>query len=76
MIGAKIKAARNAKGYSREYMALLLNVTQSSYSRIESNLLSPDIFKLNVISAVLGMDMASLLDDLHGTHEKKASESH
>lgn len=65
MIGSKIKSARNAKGYSQEYMAALLNVTQSSYARIESNKVCPDIFKLKTIASALGLDMGLLINEVH-----------
>lgn len=70
MIGSKIKSARNAKGYSQEYMAALLNVTQASYSRIESNQSRPDIFKLKAISSALGLDMGSLLEEMYNTSQR------
>lgn len=70
MIGSKIKTARNAKGYSQEYMAALLNVTQASYSRIESNQARPDIFKLKAISSALGLDMGSLLEEMYNTSQR------
>lgn len=70
MIGSKIKAARHAKGYSLEYMATLLDLTQASYSRIETNQVSPDIFKLKMISSALGLDMSALLDDMHNAIQK------
>lgn len=70
MIGSKIKSARNAKGYSQEYMAVLLDVTQASYSRIETNQTSPDIFKLKAISSALDLDMGSLLEEMYNASQK------
>lgn len=74
MIGSKIKAARNAKGYTQDYVAALLEVTQASYSRIESDVVSPDIFKLKMLSTILDLDIKSLLAAMH-TKAKKIQPS-
>ena len=35
-IGAKIRRIRQLKGYSQEYMATSLGITQNSYSKLEN----------------------------------------
>lgn len=36
-VGVKIRKIRELKGYSQEFIASELNITQSHYSRIEKN---------------------------------------
>jgi len=63
MIGTKIKAAREAKGLSQEYMAGKLQITQPSYSRLESGVAKIDVLKLKAIADLLDLDALSLVND-------------
>ena len=63
MIGYKMKALREQKGYSQEYMAIQCSIEQCSYSRIESGIIKPDIYKLKIIANVLGIGLTELLGD-------------
>lgn len=73
MIGSKIKAARNAKGYTQDYVADLLQMTQASYSGIESGAISLDIFKLKMLSIILDLDIKPLLAAIHSKATKISS---
>jgi len=62
MIGSKIKAARESRGWSQEYLADLLNVTQATISRIESGFIKPELEKVKLISFHTGVDLLYLLE--------------
>jgi transcriptional regulator with XRE-family HTH domain len=60
MYGAKIRSLRLLRGYSQEYMANELEVTQTTYSRIETDkqkLTAPTLEKL---AQVLGVSVADI----------------
>jgi len=63
MIGTKIKAAREVKGISQEYMAAKLQITQPSYSRLESGIARIDVQKLKAIADILDLDALILIND-------------
>jgi transcriptional regulator with XRE-family HTH domain len=56
-----IRHARVLKGYSQEYMAELLGLSQPQYSRIENTGSGLDIKKLNHIMRILEVDIAELV---------------
>lgn len=63
MIGYKLKALREAKGYSQEYLAYHCKIEQSTYSRIESGIIRPDLSKLRKLAVVLEIEFSSLISD-------------
>ena len=63
LVGEKIRKIREIKGYSQDYMALQLKMSQNNYSRIEldqNNKLSLD--RLQEIANVLGVDPMDILN--------------
>jgi len=60
-IGQKIRKIRELKGYSQECMAINLNVTQITYSRIETGQTKLDLRRLEKISEILEMDILQIL---------------
>jgi transcriptional regulator with XRE-family HTH domain len=60
----KLKSLREAKGYSQEYMASQCKIDQSSYSRMESGKIKPDLDKIKIIAQVLELDLSTLLSIL------------
>lgn len=60
-IGHKIRKIRELKGYSQEYMANQLELSQRSYSRIESNGVDLTLSKLQKISKVLEVSVQKIL---------------
>lgn len=60
-----IKKYRNLKGFSQEYMAGKMNLTQSAYAKIENNETKLTIDRLNEISKILEIDISILLNDKH-----------
>ena len=56
-----VRCVRKAKGFSQEYMAEMLCIHQSAYSRIESNE-QACIDRLPALSKVLGLSQVELID--------------
>lgn len=59
----KIRVLREMKGYSQDFMAEKLNISQKQYSRIESGNAKLDVDRLKQISEVLEIDPSILLND-------------
>lgn len=49
----KIKKIREIKGFSQEYVATKLNITQNSYSKIERGETNLNFSKLNEICEII-----------------------
>lgn len=60
----KNKEKRSEKGFSQEYLAEKLNISQGTLSNIESNKSKPDIDLLKNISTVLDVDIYELIEDV------------
>jgi len=58
----KIRKIRELKGYSQQYIAEKLGITQAAYSKIESNENSINFDKLKTIANVLEIDPFDLLN--------------
>src|SRR6476620_1437842 len=61
-IGQQIRTLREAKGYSQEYMADMLNISQSAYACLESGKTSLRVERLFQILELLDTDIASLIN--------------
>jgi len=61
-IGYKIKRIREQKGYSQEFMASQLDITQPTYARLESQETDLSINRLQKIAAILDTDILTFLD--------------
>jgi transcriptional regulator with XRE-family HTH domain len=59
----RIRQTRLLKGYSQEYMAYRLNISQQSYSRMESGRQDLKIMQLETIAGVLEIPLTDLLSD-------------
>ncbi|MFP5471361.1 MAG: helix-turn-helix domain-containing protein [Bacteroidia bacterium] len=59
-IGENIRKIREIKGYSQEYMAEKLNISQRQYSRIEKEQSKLDFAKFEQISTILEVTPAQL----------------
>jgi len=58
-IGFKIRRAREQKGYSQEFIASQLDITQASYARIESQEIKLSIDRLQKIADILETDVST-----------------
>ena len=63
MTGEKIRIARTIKGYSQEYMAFMLNISQSTYSKMESGSIELTVQRLFEIAELLEVKIIELLPD-------------
>lgn len=66
MIGEKIRKIRIIKGYSQEYMADLLEISQSAYSDIERGKTKINLERLRKVALILELDVNYIMD----FHEK------
>lgn len=62
-IGIKIRQLREIKGYSQEYMALELGITQSTYARLEQDDSRINITRLQCIADVLDTSVTQIMND-------------
>jgi transcriptional regulator with XRE-family HTH domain len=77
-IGTNIKNIRELKNFSQEYIAGEIEVSQSTYARIENGTTIPRIDKLQRIADVLEVDLSTLLSTtniFHINFNKSASQS-
>lgn len=61
-VASKIKKIREIKGFSQDYVATKLEVTQNTYSKIERGETSLTIEKLSAICKVLEIDFNTLFN--------------
>lgn len=61
--GYTIKRIREQKGYSQEFMAAKLNITQATYARMESQEIQIKIERLQKIADILETDILSFLNN-------------
>lgn len=60
-IASRIREARLQSGLQQSDVAKTLNVSQSTYSRMERGLLSPDCAQIRVLSGLHGISILWLL---------------
>jgi transcriptional regulator with XRE-family HTH domain len=63
----RIRMLREGVGYSQEYVANKLNITQQAYSRIEKNPNATTLERLQQLSEILGVKVNSIVgeDDMY-----------
>ncbi len=61
-IGREIRSVREAKGYSQEYLAEMLDMSQSSYANMESGKSTLSVDRLIQTCEILHLDIHKLLD--------------
>ena len=61
-VGHKIRAAREFKELSQEYLANKLGISQPALSKIENNETKLDFEKVEEIAAILGVDVDDMLN--------------
>ncbi|WP_396151222.1 helix-turn-helix domain-containing protein [Flavobacterium sp.] len=60
-IGQKIRKVRELKGFTQDYMADKLAISQRAYSKLENNETKLDWEKIELVSSVLGVDPLELV---------------
>lgn len=61
-MGIKIRQLRELKGFSQEYMAHKLDISQKSYSKLERNETKIDWDRINEIAQIFEMDPVDLVN--------------
>jgi transcriptional regulator with XRE-family HTH domain len=61
-IGLKIRNIRMQKGYSQEYMAEFLNVSQKTYSHIENEKIKIHLARLSKIAEVFDLSLVQIIE--------------
>jgi transcriptional regulator with XRE-family HTH domain len=61
-IGNNIRRFREMRGYSQDYMANMLGLTQSAYGKIEKQAVKLTIDRLQQIAEILEIDLANLIN--------------
>jgi len=56
-----IKILRESKGYSQEYMADLIGITQSAYARFERGATKTDLKTVSLVAQTLEMNLIDLI---------------
>ncbi|MFH7014705.1 helix-turn-helix domain-containing protein [Flavobacterium sp. FlaQc-47] len=62
MIGEKIRKIRIIKGYSQEYIADLLEISQSAYSDIERGKTKINLERLRKVALIFELDINHIID--------------
>ena len=64
-IALRIRKLREAKGFSQDYMAKQLGITQSAYCKLESNNRKINFENINKITSALGVDIVEIVQTKH-----------
>ena len=59
----RVRTIRESQGYSQDYVAAKLDLTQQAYSRIEKNPESASLKRLKQLSEVLGVTLTTLIGE-------------
>jgi transcriptional regulator with XRE-family HTH domain len=59
---SEIKKLRELRGYSQDYLAEKLQISQTAYSRMESGKTKVDVKRLEMISYILDVDIQVFLN--------------
>lgn len=62
-LGIKIKKIRESKNYTQEYMSNKLNISQNTYSKIETGGIKLTVDRLKQISEVLDVSLEDILNN-------------
>ena len=58
--GSKIRLLRNIRGYSQQYVAHMLNLSENSYRKLENDQVVPKEERKQQLSKIFGMTMEQL----------------
>lgn len=62
---SKIKQIRQERGFSQDYMAVQLKITQSHYAKLEKGKLNLTLARLIIISQVLNFKLHQIFKELN-----------
>ncbi len=58
--GSKVRLLRNIKGYSQQYVAHMLNLSENSFRKIENDTVIPKLERKQQIAKILGISIEDL----------------
>ena len=64
MIGSRIRSLREAKGYTQEYMAGMLEISQSTFANIEAGKTKLTFDRLIKIADILQLHVKDIVNDV------------
>lgn len=70
--GNALRIQRVIKGYTQEYMAERLHLSQNSYSKLERGLTSLTVSRLYQIAEILGISIQDILPAENPGHTEKS----
>ncbi|WP_299821009.1 helix-turn-helix transcriptional regulator [uncultured Pontibacter sp.] len=73
MVIKKIRNIRQQKGYSQEYMAHRLNISQNAYSKIERGFTDVTVKRIYEIAEILEISVFELLPKSNCTNKNHAT---
>ncbi|NCD68648.1 helix-turn-helix domain-containing protein [Mucilaginibacter agri] len=62
-IASNIRRIRESKGYTQEYLAMKLGISQNAYSKIELGYTKITLERLFHISKIIEVEVAKLMED-------------
>ncbi len=71
----RLRANRESKGYTQEYMAEMLGICQSTYAHLESGKVNMGIGRLLRIADILEINVLELLEDGSGQVTQNSNSS-
>lgn len=74
-VALNIRSGREARGYSQDYMAAMLEICQSSYANLELGKTNLSIDRLLRISEILDLDIHQLIGETAPSQKKEDIDS-
>ena len=71
--GFNIKRIRDQKGYSQDFMASRLNISQATYARMESQDIKISVERLKQIADILETDITAFFDSMKLTIQNQTN---
>ena len=72
----KIKTYRKDKGYSQEYMAFKLDISQAAYTNLENQTSKLSVERLIQIAEILGQPLSGFFGEQNNLNKENAVEIH
>ncbi|WP_125154744.1 helix-turn-helix transcriptional regulator [Clostridium rectalis] len=71
ILGARIRALREAKGLTQEQVAEKMNCTRQKYARIEKGLIDISYASITIIAEILGIKAEEITSAVNNIEEKE-----
>jgi len=71
VLGARIRALRESKGFTQEQVAEKINCTRQKYARIEKGLIDISYASITTIAQILGIRTEEITSSVDNTEQKQ-----